>query len=37
MQIKLLDFITEYIAVYNQEMEPYYECSLCPGFKVKII
>jgi len=28
-----LDFITEYIAVYNQEMEPYYECSLCPGFK----
>jgi len=28
-----LDFITEYIAVSNQEMEPHYECSLCPGTK----
>jgi len=28
-----LDFITEFIAVSNQEMEPQYECSLCPGSK----
>ena len=28
-----LNFIVEYIAVSNTEMEPMYECNLCPGYK----
>ena len=31
-----LDFVQEYIAVSDPEMEPHYECELC-GSKVKII
>ena len=31
-----LDFVQEYIAVSDPEMEPHYECELC-GSKVKSI